>query len=397
MFDEAYFEQDIKRFYGEVDQEFRKHGCEILGSQDIYFRLSRVATPMIEYSEVKRICADIDGPPLGPNEPSGHRRWPLGWGRAMRRYKKIAESAEASGHHYTAGINFIRASLLAHAGQMFSRPEWPEKLELQKERAACYRRGAKKLGIEAHSVPIGKHALPGYLSLPKGVESPPIVIMAPGANSVKEELHRWAASFVDRGMATFVFDGPGQGELTPLQGSGFPMRLEKYHEAFTAIIDYLEENFSDKVDLQRIAIWGQSMGGHLAIRAFEHEKRPIAAVNIAGPPTDDGYPYSMADHKEEMRDLLGFDTFEETWAYLQEHGDGFDAVKHIDVPFLIIHGSRDDLMGNDVMHRLADEIGDNAELVIYEDGNHGVFNWDFLMTDRIADWLLDKLQVEQPV
>jgi hypothetical protein len=52
-------------------------------------------------------------------------------------------------------------------------------------------------------------------------------------------------------------------------------------------------------------------------------------------------------------------------------------------------------MGDDIMHRLADEIGENAELVIYEDGNHGVFNWDFIMTDMMADWLVDKLMVER--
>ena len=394
MFDEAYFEQDVERFYREVDQAFRIQGCEALGAQDILFRLSRVATPMIEYSEIKRICADIDGPPLGSSEPSGHRRWPLGWGRAMQRYTLVAEKADASNHQITAGINYIRASLLAHAGQMFCRPIWPEKIELQKERSKNYRRGAKLLEIAEHHVPIGEYELPGYLWLPKGVEFPPIVIMAPGANSVKEELHRWAAPFVDRGLATFTFDGPGQGELSPLQGSKLPMRLEDYHKAFTAIIDYLEERVSDRVDIKRIAIWGQSMGGHLVIRAFEYENRPIAAVNIAGPPTDEGYPFSMADHKEEMRDLLGFDTFMQTWEYIQEHGDGFGSVKFINVPFLIVHGSRDDLMGDDVMHRLADEIGENADLVIYEDGNHGVFNWDFIMTDMMADWLVDKLLVE---
>ena len=29
--------------------------------------------------------------------------------------------------------------------------------------------------------------------------------------------------------------------------------------------------------------------------------------------------------------------------------------------------------------------------VVYKYGNHGVFNWDFLMTDHMADWLVDQL------
>ena len=186
MFNEDYFKNRVRSFYEEVDIAFRTIGCEALGSQDIFFRLSRMATPSIEYSEVKRICRDIDAPPLGINEPSGHRRWPLAWGRASNRYKEIAEQAEEAHHLRTAGINFLRASLLAHSGQMFSRPEWPEKIELQKQRTECYRRAAPYLGIEFHQIPFDDHLLPAYLWIPKGVENPPLVVMVPGANSVKE-------------------------------------------------------------------------------------------------------------------------------------------------------------------------------------------------------------------
>ena len=257
MYNEEYFKNRVNNFYQEVDKGFRTLGTEALGSQDIFFRLSRVATPTIEYSEVKRILTDIDGVPLSIHEPSGHRRWPLAWGRAMKRYKEIAEEAEEKCHEVTAGNNFLRASLLAHSGQIFCRPEWPEKLELQKERASCYHRAAPYLGIDFLRVPYeGGHTLPAYLKLPTGVQHPPVVIMAPGANSVKEELHRWMTAFVDRGIAAMTFDGLGQGELTPLQGSNLPMRYEEYHKVFTAMIDYLEQNAADRVDLNS----GRSMG-----------------------------------------------------------------------------------------------------------------------------------------
>jgi alpha-beta hydrolase superfamily lysophospholipase len=392
MFDEDYFKSRVNSFYAEVDRAFRTLGCEALGSQDIFFRLSRVATPTIEYSEIKRILADIDGPPLGINEPSGHRRWPLAWGRAMKRYKEIAEKAEASGHKVTAGSNFLRASLLAHSGQLFCRPEWPEKFELQRERAECYRRAAPYLGIKELHVPYeGGHALPAYLWIPKGVSHPPVVLMAPGANSVKEELHRWAAAFVERDLAVMTFDGPGQGELTPLMGSNLPMRYEEYHKAITAMIDYLESHESERVNTRRIALWGQGGGGYLVTRAFEKEKRPVAIVNLGGSPTMVGYPYKPPDVMEENRDLLGFKTYEEAWKYIQEHGDGLAPARSINVPYLIVHGSRDDIIGEEAMINLAKTVGETAELVIYKDGNHGVFNWDFIMTDAMADWLVDKL------
>ncbi len=390
-FTESYFEQRIRSFYEEVDRDFRTNGCERLGEQDIFFRLSRVATPTVEYSEIKRICADIDSPALEPDEPSGHRRWPFAWGRAANRYHQIAEKAESTGHRITAGNNYLRSSLLAHAGQLFCRPQWPEKRSLQLVRTNSYRKAAFFLGPEPHSIPYQNSHIPAYLWLPKGVSRPPLIIMSPGANSVKEELHRWAAAFIERGMATLTFDGPGQGELSPLMGSHLPLRIENYHTVFTTILDYLERNVSDRIDMKRIVLWGQATGGHLVTRAYEHERRPVALVNLDGFPNMNAYPFLPPDVMEEQRDVLGFSTFEETWDYLHHNGDALPAAKYITVPYLLIHGSRNDLAANEDMNQLAQAIGPTADQMIFLDGNLGVFNWDFIMTDKMADWLVDHL------
>ena len=45
MYDEAYFQSRVNHFYEEVDQAFRTLGCEAVGMHDIFFRLSRMATP----------------------------------------------------------------------------------------------------------------------------------------------------------------------------------------------------------------------------------------------------------------------------------------------------------------------------------------------------------------
>jgi 2,6-dihydroxypseudooxynicotine hydrolase len=391
QFSESYFEQRIRSFYEEVDRNFRTIGCEKLGEQDIYFRLSRVASPTIEYSEIKRICADIDSPALDPNEPSGHRRWPFAWGRAANRYRQIGEKAEAEGHRITAGNNFLRSSLLAHSGQLFCRPQWAEKRTLQLERSTNYRKAAGFLGLEQHLIPFQNNFIPAYLWLPKGVNLPPLIVMSPGANSVKEELHRWASAFIERGLATLTFDGPGQGELSAMQGGKLPLRIENYHTVFTTILDYLESNVSDRIDTKRIALWGQATGGHLVTRSFEHEKRPIALVNLDGFPNMNAYPYLPPDVMEEQREVLGFKTFEETWAYLSQNGDALSAAKNITVPYLLIHGSRNDLAANEDMDRLLQVIGPTAEQMNFPDGNLGVFNWDNIMTDKMADWLVDRL------
>ncbi len=391
LYDEAYFKNQINHFYQEVDRGFRTLGCEALGSQDIFYRLSRVATPVVEYSEIKRILADVDAPSLGPEEPSGHRRWPLAWGRAAARYKAVAEEAESRGHRVTAGNNYLRASLLAHSGQLFCRPEWPEKNHLRKERVACYKLAAACLRIEALSIPYQGEHLPAYLWLPDGNSKPPLVIMCPGANSVKEELHRWAAPLRERGLATLRFEGPGQGEMSPGFGGRLPLRFESFHEVFTAVIDHACRELAGRVDTSRIALWGQATGGNLVTRACRYEKRPVAIVNLAGQPDMSAYPFLSGDVQEENKEALGFSTYMETWNYLQEHANALPDAEHVDVPCLILHGSRGELAANQAMQNLAAAIGKNAELVIYPDGNHGIFNWDFLMTDRMADWLLDRL------
>jgi len=391
MYNESYFTERLSSFYRDFDRSLRTIGSENLGSQDIFFRLSRFANPTLEYSEIKRICNDLDKISLDPDESSGHKRWPVAWKFASERYKLIAEKAETENFQVTAGNNFLRASLLAHAGQMMCRPEWPEKIDLQKVRASCYKRAAHHLGLEEHQIPFGNHSLPGYLWIPKGARKAPLVIMAPGADSTKEECHRWAEAFVARGMATFTFDGPGQGELTPLIEKSLPMRLESYHEVFSTILDYFEKISYDQLDISRTALWGQSMGGHLVLRAFEKEKRPRAGVDLAGPPNMNVFPFMSADTQERIRDLFGFSSFEETWDYCQKFGNAIIPASNLPVPCLIVHGSRDPLVSDEVISQLMKSLGKNGELLAFNDGNHGVFNWDFVMTDKMADWLIKKL------
>lgn len=391
MYNEEYFIKRNKETYFNIDNDFRAIGAEKLGLHDIYYRLSRMATPTVDYSEIKRILADVDALPLSPDEPSGFRRSPFAWGRASKRYKDVAEKAENEGRKVTAGKNFIRASLLAHSAQLFCKPEWPEKKLYQNERASCFRRGAPYIGLEEFQIPYKNGKLPGYLWIPKGLDNPPLVIMVPGANSTKEELYRWAPSLTERGLATFMFDGPGQGELTGIQQNTLLMRMEEYHNVFTTIIDYLIANVGNRFDKNRIGLWGQSFGGHLSIRSFEHEKRPKALVSLGGPPDMTAWPLLPGDALEEGRDMCGFKTFSETWEYFQKHGDAHSVAHHVEVPTLMIHGSRDDLMPEDGVRKLAEEIGPNAEFVAYKDGNHGVFNWDLLMTDFAADWIAEKL------
>ena len=94
----------------------------------------------------------------------------------------------------------------------------------------------------------------GNLRKPKNIDNPPVVIMCMGLDSAKEEMETNERVFLDRGIATLAFDGPGQGEseyLAPI--------CPEYEEPVSAVIDFIEKR--DDLSSDRVAIWGVSLGG----------------------------------------------------------------------------------------------------------------------------------------
>ena len=65
---------------------------------------------------------------------------------------------------------------------------------------------------ERVEIPYEGKSLYGILRKPAGVAKPPVLVMAVGLDSAKEETDAYERPFLARGIATLVFDGPGQGE-----------------------------------------------------------------------------------------------------------------------------------------------------------------------------------------
>src|SRR2546428_611487 len=129
---------------------------------------------------------------------------------------------------------------------------------------------------ERIEIPLDDFTMAGTLRRPRSVERPPLVLLLPGLDSTKEEFYRWEEAFLERGLATFSLDGPGQGE-TGEHSSINP----KYEIAISTAIDALAAR--DDVDLERVGAAGVSLGGYYAPRAAAYEKRIQAVVGISGP------------------------------------------------------------------------------------------------------------------
>ena len=129
---------------------------------------------------------------------------------------------------------------------------------------------------ERVEIPYEGKTLAGILRKPAGVERPPVVAMAVGLDSTKEEGDAYEAPFLARGMATLIFDGPGQGEGQ----YDFPIRGD-YEVPAGAVIDFIETRRD--LDAARVGMWGVSLGGYYAPRAAAFDKRIKACIALGGP------------------------------------------------------------------------------------------------------------------
>ncbi len=375
-------------FYHSVDTFLQIVGAEQVSKSDIFFRISRVAIGTnIDYSEIQRVLGGI----------RGLYSWFGAWAKSADRFLSLAEDAERRGHTVTAGENFLRAALLYHFAQLFTRPEDPQRAEGQQKRVQYYRRGAPYLipPVEQIWIDYENLQLPGYFRPAVGVEEAPVVLMLPGANSVKEELHMWGWEFNQRGLATIALDGPGQGELS-VRNRGIPLRLETYHQAVSAAIDVCAQR--PGVDPTRVVVWGQGTGGHLAIRAAAHDERVFAAVSLGG-----GYdfrleitPTTPADVWEEARDLYGLETFSEVKDYVEVNGSLSGIAERVTCPLLLIHGEADNIVASEEMERIQRESKGHTDLLVFEDGNHSVCNYNLEMRAAMADWVVDRVREAGP-
>ena len=308
--------------------------------------------------------------------------WCREWGRTGQYYERLAEDAEQAGRTVTAGEAWRRAALCWHWGKFVFVDDLDQQRAAHDRTVACFRRGAATLSPPAEPVrvPYQGTTLAAYLRVPGTRETkPPVVIMMPGLDSVKEELQATAEYMLARGLAVIAIDGPGQGEAE------YELPIEPaYERVATAVADYLEGR--DDIDPARIGGFGVSLGGYYAARAAAYEPRIKAAVALAGP-----YEWSLD------WDILPPQT---RATFQRRSGATTDpgareklskltlepAAALITTPLLVAAGGRDRLVPTYHAERLARE-APGAELMLDPDGSHGLTNHAFESRSKMADWL----------
>ncbi len=318
--------------------------------------------------------------------------WCREWGRTGQHHEDLARTAESAGRLITAGEAWRRAALCWHWGKFVFTDHPDEQRAAHERTVTCFRRGAGTLSPPAElvRVPYADTTLAGYLRVPRGqTQLPPVVIMIPGLDSVKEELQATAEYLLARGLAVIAIDGPGQGEAE------YELPIEPaYERVTTAVADYLQGR--DDIDPDRIGVFGVSLGGYYAARSAAYEPRVRATVALSGPyrwdldwdalppQTRTTFQHrSGAASPDEARKRAGTLTLEHAAALITS-------------PLLVAYGGRDLLVPPHHAERLARE-APGAELLRDPGGSHGLTNHASESRSTMADWLAAHLPTSGPI
>jgi dienelactone hydrolase len=215
--------------------------------------------------------------------------WIAEWTNAGHEYAARAEAAMAAGHEVTAGETWRLASACYFFGWYIHNHFVPIPAR-DKAHTLCleaYRKAAPLLAppCERVEIPFRSRTLPAYFRRPDGTTRRwPVVIVVGGANSTKEENHPLTTQMLQRGLATLVYDGPGQNEY--LLNGGEPLSMAAYDASLNAVVDWLAADA--RIDADRIALFGRSGGGITGLHAAASEPRLTAVV--AHPATYDWGP-----------------------------------------------------------------------------------------------------------
>jgi pimeloyl-ACP methyl ester carboxylesterase len=309
--------------------------------------------------------------------------WCAAWCARAEVHEALGREALTRSYRLSAGEHLVRASMYFHFAKFVFVHDPSQMRAAHLRSVRCYRDALPLMRPpgERVAIPFDDGTLHAVLRHPaQRTPRSPVLIMAPGLDSTKEELHAYEEPFLARGIATLAIDGPGQGEAEydiPICGD--------YERAARAACDWIETRAD--LDPGRIAMWGVSLGGYYAPRATAYERRIKACVGISGPfewkeiwqdlPTLTREAFRVRSHCSSEADAL------KNAATLSMR----DAAPRIACPIFIVTGRQDRLVPASHAERLAKSVRGPVELLIVEDGGHNANNRPYRYRGLTADWL----------
>jgi len=315
--------------------------------------------------------------------------WCAAWSEVAAEHERLGRDALASGRAMSAGAHLSQAAVYYHFAKFLFVNDLAQMRAAHRKAVACLTAALPFLDPPGRRVeiPFEGSRMAGVLRLPApgaGEEPYPAMIMIPGLDSAKEELRSTEELFLERGIATFSVDGPGQGEAE------YDLAIRGDWEVpGAAIIDHLQTEPS--IDPGRIGVWGVSLGGYYAPRVASGDTRVRACIALAGPYEFAGNWDSLPVLTREAFRVRSFSPDERTARDRAAALSMAGRAGLIRCPLLAVMGKLDRLIPWQDAQRLAGEAGGPSELLLLDKGNHGCANLAPFHRYRTADWAAGQL------
>jgi 2,6-dihydroxypseudooxynicotine hydrolase len=313
-------------------------------------------------------------------------QWADAWAESALGWESRADAAHQAGQDVTAGTHFQRAALTLQFAQFVLTEDEAAREEIHRRQAMLFRRAAPLLipPSEPVAIPFGEVTLPGYLRRPSIRPGLGLVILVPGLESTKEQFSTYEPYFLERGVATLSFEGPGQGETW----YETPFRDQAFQEAVVAVRRYVD-GLAD-IGPGGVAVVGTSFGGYLALKSAAEDAGLAGVVDIAGPydlAAFDQLQPVIQDGFKRIVKAPDLDSARELLADVSLAG----VLGRIAAPVLIVHGEQDKVIAPEHARRIHEALRGRAELWLEPEGNHSCNNQFSVMRPAVADWVADRL------
>jgi dienelactone hydrolase len=313
--------------------------------------------------------------------------WCAQWSRAAAQHEFLGRAALADGRGRSGGQHLAQAAVYYHFAKFLFVHDLGQLRAAHGRAVQCRTDALPFLAPpgERVEIPFDGATLAGILRRPASAGPAPVVVLIPGLDSAKEEFGRTEQLFLDRGLATFSVDGPGQGEAE------YDLAIRPDWEICgAAILDAVAAR--PGIDPDRIGVWGVSLGGYYAPRLASGDDRVRACIALSGPfdfgATWDQLPEltrlafrvrSRSASDRQARNLAGELTLAGRTGTLT-------------APLLIVAGRQDRLFPWTQARRLAAEAAGPAEFLLLADGSHGCANVSYRHRPVSADWMARMLR-----
>ncbi|MEV8561825.1 alpha/beta hydrolase [Streptomyces sp. NPDC051917] len=359
----------------------------------LMFLNSRYA-PQTHWGDIATVLRDFPEDSSDVGSPRFWDEWQSRWIAHGERYGELARNSSTTAGRIRAERS---AAVCYHWAEFMDFGDRQRKLRLRSQVREHFLRSLKgsELPVEQGELTVATGTgetpcrVPYWLFLPPspraGTQPVPCVIMSNGLDSMTEvEVLALAESYLERGIAALLFDGPGQG----IHVGQVPL-LVQVESVVAELVAVLRRD--PRIADDRLAFFGISFGGYFTLRMAQHLGSLFTClVNLSGGPRIapfDGLPRRLKDDfrfvfacGEPVDMQARFDALE------------IDLTVPAGAPVLSVHGDRDDIFPVTALKELDRAWGGKHRLVVHENEAHICPNLVNLWSIDAADWVADQLR-----